>query len=353
MSWRHQEIIKKNTHPENSTVLFREQAQASTGVVVRGSDDMGAGSVPVMCGGGAKSRCLDGITDGAWTHTRQVDFGDGAHTDVSLSLRVKVPACSRGGCPRLTLHLDALGAAAVAPACQLSATSGKWATATCPVGSAGSALLHGVHDLFLLFQGQGRAPATALLNIGWWQLASSQRRRGRAAGPAPRNAPAKAAVQLTMRACSPRGCTWAHPVVANTTGVPVGVVAFGTQGSVLAAKAGVAAAHFVLEDNEDGTYGLRVGTTAPARYACATPQPAANGQGGGALLSLSAPASDTHCARFRVQVMTGGAYALRSVAIGLWVRVGAGGVLTVDTQDPRSDPATALTFTTTLGLPPH
>ena len=58
-------------------------------------------------------------------------------------------------------------------------------------------------------------------------------------------------------------------------------------------------------------------------------------------------------ARGLPQVMTHGVYALRSAAIGLWVRVGTDGTLTVDTDDPRSDPATAFTVTTTLGLPPH
>ena len=65
-------------------------------------------------------------------------------------------------------------------------------------------------------------------------------------------------------------------------------------------------------------------------HVCATPLPA--GKAGGAVLALrDATTSDSEpCARFRVQVMAGGAYALRSTMIGLWVVVGADGVLQVE-----------------------
>lgn len=332
--------------PYAAAVPAFTMAQASTGVFTRASDDTDSvDSVAVMSGEGAKSRCLDGLRAGSWTHTRQVNFGaassDHRLTSLVLLLRVSVPACSVGRCPRLTLHLDSLGSPAVTD-CTLNSTASKWATVSCPV--SGAAQMHGVHDLFMLYEGAEG------VTVGWWQL--------RAAGTegtisvAPR-APANAQVQLTMRACAPHQCTWKAPTVSNTTGVPlpVGVVALGTHGSVLRANQGMTAAHMELHDNEDGTWGIRVGMKQPERYACATPQPA--GGTGGAVLSLSAATSDAPCARFRVQVMTDGVYSLRSAAIGLWVRVGADGVLRVEVKDPRSDPATAFTFVTTLGLPPH
>ena len=213
-----------------------------------------------------------------------------------------------------------------------------------------------------------------MLTFSWWKLSPSatasslqqqqQQQQQEAITP---TAPAKAVVQLTMRACAPGHCTWKAPVVSNVTGVPVGVVAL-ARGSVLAAKAGLTAAPMMLTDNEDGTWAIRLGLTAQARHICATPQPA--GTAGGALLVLSSsirgpvlnsshtppPPSDDapSCARFRLQVMTGGAYALRSASIGLWVVVGEeDGLLRVEAEDPRSTAATAFTFMTTLGLPPH
>ena len=275
-------------NPFAAAVAAFTMAQASAGVFTSPSDDAGPESVAAMSGDGAQARCVDGIQDGAWTHTRQVDFGVGpagdAQRDLSLVLRVSVPACSPGDCPRLTMHLDTIGSAAVAN-CVLNSTSGEWATVSCPMTGASS-----VHDLFFLFE--GAECVTTMLQFGWWKLSGP---RAIAAAP---TAPAKAAVELTMRACKPNHCTWKNPAVSNSTGMPVGVVALGTQGSVLVAKPGLAAARFVLHDNEDGTWGLRAGSN----FACATPQPA--GKLGGARLSLSASTSDAHCARFRVQVRT-------------------------------------------------
>ena len=114
------------------------------------SDDVGAESVAAMSADGAKPRCVDGIHDGAWTHTRQLDFGREAPSELWLSLRVKIPTCSPGDCPRLTLHLDTLEAAASA-SCELNSTSGRWATVSCPIGGASKGSrqqLQGVHDLF-------------------------------------------------------------------------------------------------------------------------------------------------------------------------------------------------------------
>ena len=335
--------------PYAAAVPAFTMAQASTGVITRASNDVGAESVAELAGDGAQSRCVDGIKDGAWTHTRQVDFGGsipGALSEsagLSLSLRVNVPACSVGGCPHLTVHLDMLETAAVVN-CVLNSTRG-WATVSCPVTGP----LRGVHDVFFLFE--GAECVTTLLTFSWWKLSRASSQHARGLAPPTPTAPAKAAVQLTMWACAPHRCTWKAPAVSNLTGVPVGVVALGMAGSVLAAKAGLTAARLVLHDNEDGTWGIRVGDV----RACATPQPAG---AGGAVLALVVAqpgwrGSDAPCARFRVQVMTGGVYALRSAAIGLWVVVGPDGVLQVQVVDPRSTPATAFTFMTTLGLPPH
>ena len=276
-------------NPFAAAVPAFTMAQASAGVFTSPSDDAGPESVAAMSGDGAQARCVDGIQDGAWTHTRQVDFGVGpagdAQRELSLVLRVSVPACSPGDCPRLTMHLDSIGSAAVAN-CVLNSTSGEWVTVSCPIAGASS-----VHDVVFLFE--GAECVTTMLQFGWWKVSGP-----RAIAAAAPTAPAKAVVELTMRACKPNHCTWKNPAVSNSTGMPVGVVALGTQGSVLAAKPGLAAARFVLHDNEDGTWGLRAGSN----FACATPQPA--GKLGGARLSLSASTSDAHCARFRVQVRT-------------------------------------------------
>jgi hypothetical protein len=343
--------------PYAAAVPAFTMAQASTGVFTRVSDDVGAESVVAMSGDGARNRCVDGIKDGAWTHTRQVDFGASASFEsaagLSLSLRVNVPTCGVGDCPRLTVHLDTLGAAAVTD-CMLNSTGGQWATVSCPVAAEP---LAGVHDVFFLFE--GAECVTTMLTFGWWKMeinAASGRSSStqRVIAPPKPTAPAKATVQLTMRACKPNQCTWKAPVVSNTTGVSVGVVAL-EKSSVLAAKAGLTATPLALHDFEDGTWGICAGSMHQAACACATPQPA--GKLGGAVLALNIPSpahpADAPCARFRVQVMAGGAYALRSVGVGLWVVVGADGVLRAELEDPRSTPATAFTFMTALGLPPH
>ena len=138
--------------PYGTAVAAFTMAQASTGVVTQASDDGGAESVVAMAGDGAQNRCVVvAVTDPkrsvvAWTHTRQVDFGGGATgatgaagslgsagaqptqpgpTAPTLSVRVNVPTCSIGGCPRMTMHLDTLDAAAVA-SCVLNSTAGKY-----------------------------------------------------------------------------------------------------------------------------------------------------------------------------------------------------------------------------------
>ena len=84
---------------------------------------------------------------------------------------------------------------------------------------------------------EGAECVTTLLNVGWWKLNSPAREQASNIGRAAAK-PAKAQVPLTIS--------------RNGTGVPVGVVALGAQGSVLAARAGVGAARCVLHDNEDG-----------------------------------------------------------------------------------------------------
>ena len=228
--------------------------------------------------------------------------------------------------------------------------------------SSFQALLAGVHDVWLLFEG-GEC-VTSLLAVAWWQVgppteperAPQHEHPGAAALQRRATALQKAAVPLTM--------------VAAASGNPVGLVPRPAErapghGYVLAAPKGGPAASLVLRDNEDGTWGLQVRTGSSAvrgMYACAT-APSRGGSGGGggggggagALLSVSATTSNAPCARFRVQVMAGGTYALRSAALGLWVRASAGtsAVLAATAQNPRGDPAAAFNFTTTLGLPPR
>jgi hypothetical protein len=91
---------------------------------------------------------------------------------------------------------------------------------------------------------------------------------------------------------------------------------------------------------------------AQAMYACATPPLA----GGDAQLLVTALTGTAHCARFRLQVLKEGSYALRSAAIGLWVLVSptpeAHGALIVAAPNPLLEPAAAFNFSATH-LPPR
>jgi arabinoxylan arabinofuranohydrolase len=321
--------------PYSSQVPAFTMAQASDNIFTSLSNDAGS-----AIGGGAKQLCLDGIMDGAWTLTRQLDFGQepaaSQQDAVALTLRVKVPPCSAGDCPRLTVHLDGLEADAVAY-CQLNTTNAQWETVQCAVKPAG---LHGIHDLWMLWE--GAECLTSLLQVAWWRLTAPS---GGEVAVRPSLPKPHTVVQLEMIAAA------AHS--------PVGVIALGTKGSVLAAKRGIAAAKLALHDNEDGTWGIQIGLNKPARYACAGYPLDANGN---ALLAASANSPDEPCARFRVQVMKYGQYAIRSVAIGLWVRwsgVGDGvgqsvGSLVVASANPRNDSAALFNFSTTSHqLPPR
>ena len=140
-------------------------AQASKGVFTRPSGDGGEDSLAVRSHDDAKQLCIDGILDGGWTHTRQVDFGTpktGAAASppvaLALALRVAVPPCSPGDCPRLTMHLGdvfspavlvcELGATTTAPTSTSTPTSNPasasrgqplWSTAECPFDADGAA----------------------------------------------------------------------------------------------------------------------------------------------------------------------------------------------------------------------
>ena len=310
-------------------------AQASTGVVTQPSDDSGEGSIQEMSDDGAKGLCLTGILDGAWTHTRQVDFGssDAAFQveGLSLFLRVTVPVCTPGDCPRVTLHLDQLSSPAVMD-CQLNSTSGKWQTVVCPIATATQ--LRGVHDLFMLYE--GAECVTTLLNVGWWQIKSG---KGRSiTSPPPTHRPRKAEVPLTM--------------YSSSAGGPVGVVIEAHGYQVLGARRGLTAAQLILADNEDGTWALRISGNSTG-VICAT-QHSSDGSGDAVLAVSKMAANSDSCSRFRLQVVAGGQYALRSAAIGLWVKTDSTtGALVVSVQDPRKDMAAVFNFTTALGLPPH
>ena len=121
----------------------------------------------------------------------------------------------------------------------------------------------------------------------------------------------------------------------------------------------------VLEDNEDGTYALRVETTDGIAYACATV-----GDTGDYELIVTAKTPTQNCARFRVQVIkdppntiaSGDHFALRSAAVGLWVSAcsvthpqGAC-PLKVTTPNPLEDARALFTFDALRGdqlVPPH
>jgi hypothetical protein len=326
-------------------------AQASDGVFTSPSNDAGS-----VIGGGAKQLCLDGLQDGAWSLTRQVDFGhaaldeEGTVSSVTLRLlrlllRVNVPACSVGDCPRLSLHLDKLEAGALTN-CQLNSTDGQWATVECSVEAAA---LSGVHDVWMLWE--GAECLTSMLQVAWWQLKPAEDRPSREIS-------SEIPSEMGRRHILPPKTTVQLTIFAPAAAGPVGVVVLGTQGFVLAAKPGMEAARLALCDNEDGTWGIRVGTNQPMRYACASGE--ALDVHGNALLTASASSPDAPCARFRVQVTKYGQYALRSAAVGLWVRWSGGGsdvnqdtgVLVVASANPRNDSAAVFNFSTTTHPPP-
>jgi hypothetical protein len=140
------------------------------------------------------------------------------------------------------------------------------------------------------------------------------------------------------------------------------LLSVGMVGNKLVAGRAVNHVQIVLEDNEDGTYALRVDTLTGHAYACA----AANEAGDNAELVLTATAPIQDCARFRVQVIKdppgaiagGNHFALRSASVGLWVSACNEGTcpLTVATRNPLEDPRALFTFVALRGdqaVPPH
>lgn len=318
-------------------------AQASEGVFTRPSGDSGVKSIAAMLGG-AKQLCIDGIRNGAWTLTRQVDFGmslgGSSSQQMSLVLRVMVaPFSQQGGCPRISLHLDQLISRSVVY-CQLNSTDSQWRTVVCPVEAPSAIRLHGVHDLWIEFEGV-EAPTT-LLAVSWWQVKSyydgypvSARKL---AAARMHTSPTKAAIPLIISSIAAGGSV----AIRDT----------GPQGAVLVAGQGTQLADLALHDNEDGTWAIEVKlgpNHTTQSYACATPKTG--------LVTVIAATSRANCTQFRVQVMADGYYALRSTALGLWITVSAsaagGGGLVVASPNPRRDPGAVFNFTTLLGLPPR
>jgi hypothetical protein len=124
-------------------------------------------------------------------------------------------------------------------------------------------------------------------------------------------------------------------------------------------------ASIVLEDNEDGTYALRVDTPNGHAYACAAADATRDAE-----LVLTAKAPNQTCARFRLQVVkdppgviaAGNRFALRSASVGLWVSACSTahtqGVcpLTVTTSNPLEDARALFTVDALRGdqmVPPH
>lgn len=313
-------------------------AQASDKVFTRESGDSGPESAAEMCGNGAKQLCVDGLMDGDWLLVRQVDFGardgDVANSgnppapSAIMSLRVNVPSCSSGDCPRLTIHMDTLDSPALT-ICVINGTNSEWQTAVCPLDSSAVGGLTGVHNLWFEFEG-GECVNT-LLAFAWWQVTLSS------AGQSPIHTTptplAKAAIRLTMESLSTSASVSVRPTASGI--------------SCLVAQAGLAAATIVLHDNEDGTWQMAVESNKTALgFACASTT-----NGVIVLRVISTP--NAPCTRMRLQVTAGGVYALRFTEIGLWVSVDQEERLVVDALDPLLGNATLFSLNTDVGIPPH
>ena len=92
-----------------------------------------------------------------YIRVRGVDFGQGA-----ASFTASVASISREG--DIELRLDSLGGTRIGGV-HVGSTGGRsrWCQRTCPVEGA-----TGVHDLFLVFTGEGKWP---LFDFDWWQFA--------------------------------------------------------------------------------------------------------------------------------------------------------------------------------------
>jgi hypothetical protein len=460
--------------PSTAPVPSFTMAEAAAGVKSRLSGDDGS-----LVGGGAKQFCLDMSAD-TWTHTRQVDFGDGGHTSISLRVMVASPAV-------MSMHLDSLTAAPAAT-CAVGAPGSSWKTVTCALPADNP--LRGVHDLwFSVGHAAGspkNSPAPVVVpaepgcevssqdSICYADSVSSRTLNGANPGG---NAPVVGAPwPMTPEFCawqchrlnfSLAGTEFGHecycanelsgrpqvlaqshcampcsgkrtktspvatcggfnavavfrvncsgpvpapcfpngtagpplpppppappsPIVAFAwwklqggaefisrtppkTQVPVnisaaaatGLLPVGTVGNKLAAGLDVKHASIVLEDNEDGTYALRVDTPNGHAYACAAADATRDAE-----LVLTAKAPNQTCARFRLQVVkdppgviaAGNRFALRSASVGLWVSACSTthtqGVcpLTVTTSNPLEDARAVFTVDALRGdqmVPPH
>lgn len=184
-------------------------------------------------------------------------------------------------------------------------------------------------------------PPSPIVAFAWWQLQGGTEFISRA--------PSKADVPVNISASTATGS------------LPVGVL-----GNKLVAGHDAEHAMIALEDNEDGTYALKVDTASGLAYACSV----AGSMHNGAELLLTAKVPTEACARFRVQVIkdppgaiaSGNHFALRSAAVGLWVSA-CGTTLTqgacslsVTTLNPLEDVRAAFTISTLRGdqaVPPH
>eukprot|EP01052_Picozoa_sp_SAG31_P057186 SAG31_NODE_16784_length_696_cov_0.869347_1_plen_221_part_10 len=114
--------------PSTSRVPAFTIAEAAQGVKSRLSGDTGS-----VVGGGARQFCLD-MPAGSWSHTRQIDFGAGGHTAITLRLKATSTAV-------FSMHLNSLSSPSVS-SCTV-AKSSEWQTIRCPLQP-----LHGVHDIW-------------------------------------------------------------------------------------------------------------------------------------------------------------------------------------------------------------
>lgn len=96
------------------------------------------------------------INDGDYIKVRGVDFGTGP-----TLYTASVASALNGG--EIELHLDSASGTLIGT-CSAPNTGGwqSWVTVTCPVADA-----VGVHDLFLVFRGEG---TDTLFNFDWWQF---------------------------------------------------------------------------------------------------------------------------------------------------------------------------------------
>lgn len=267
----------------------------------------------------------------SWMRVANVDFGALGPQGLAQNLTVRVAAiggdAAAGTNASVVLTLDSPNGRPMA-VCTVSqpslgstrdhaAAAPAWASVTCSITQGGAS---GIHDVYLAVSAVSQGAPGVML--AWWQVAG-----GRASGALP-----------------PRVVVQCDSVKAKANGLPLVVPATSTAPVTTGSQSG-GSTLLMLEDNEDGSYGI--GAPALGTYLCASSK--------GAPVTASASTPSAPCARFRLVGTTDGSYALFSLATApapLALAVDpSSGVLAPSVADPRNATGDAARFWLDCGSP--